>query len=259
MSSCKKSDFKIENLNGNKISVLGHGGMGIGHLYPMNTFESIYQFLSLGADGVEIDVQMTKDNVLVAFHDFELSKRTNLSGHIFQKSWDELKDTHYNYPLFTKYSLLSLDSLFSNLGQFKNKTFALDCRNYDPDHSYQYVDRFCTALLSLIDKFDIQNNVIVELNREAIMKELKLRRPELKVFVYQDFLIAMRLAEMYDLDGIVVAVNEISKEQVAFAHDTGLIVTAFNAHSSKRNIDAVKKNVDIIQTDKLKHLLSLLN
>ena len=115
VSSCKKDNFNILNLNNNKISVLGHGGMGIGQVYPINSFESILNCLNLGADGTELDVQMTKDSVLVAFHDRSLEHSTNISGQIFNKTWGEIKDVTYKNPLYTNYKLISLDELFTNI------------------------------------------------------------------------------------------------------------------------------------------------
>ena len=80
MFSCKKNKEEILNLNNNKIDVLGHAGMGISSLYPINSAESLLACLHSGADGTELDVQLTMDNVLVAFHDASLSDKTNLSG-----------------------------------------------------------------------------------------------------------------------------------------------------------------------------------
>lgn len=77
--SCKKNELTIDNLDG-KIYALGHGGMGVGKTYPMNTFESIQKCFSHGADGTEIDVQLTKDSVLIAFRGKDLSDYTQLTG-----------------------------------------------------------------------------------------------------------------------------------------------------------------------------------
>ena len=107
--------MNILNLNNNRISALGHGGMGIGYTYPMNSFESILNCLNLGADGTEIDVQMTKDSVLVAFHDKSLEHSTNVSGQIFSKKWNEISDAVYKDPPYTNYRLITLDELFSNI------------------------------------------------------------------------------------------------------------------------------------------------
>ena len=106
--SCGKKDFDINNLNNNKIAVIGHGGMGISHSYPMNSQESILKCLNLGADGTEIDVQMTKDGVLIAFHDSLLNHSTNLSGTVHSKTWAEIEGAIYSHPNYSKYNVVKL-------------------------------------------------------------------------------------------------------------------------------------------------------
>lgn len=255
---CEKLEFNISILNENNITILGHGGMGIASTYPMNSFESIAYCLNLGADGTEIDIEMTKDNVLVAFHDYELSDRTNVSGNIFNKNWDEIKNATYINPIYTGYKIINLDMLFSNLGTHRNKIFAFDCKNFNPDTSIQYRTTFCKEVLKIIDKYNIQNNVLLELKREDIIMTMKSMRPDLKILVYADYANGILLAKKYQLQGIVVSNDNITKEQVLAAHQNGLLVTIFNAHSNKRNIEAINKNADIIETDNLKHLLRVL-
>ena len=256
--SCKKDEFDIINLNGNTISVLGHGGMGIGHTYPMNCFESIAYCLNLGADGTEIDVEMTKDSVLVAFHDLELSDRTNISGNIYKKNWNEISNANYKDPVYTGYKIINLDILFSGLKNKSEKLFAFDCKNFNPDTSAHYRNTFCNALINIIDKYNIQDNVIIELKREDLIKTLKYLRPDLKIFIYSEFDNGLILAKKYQLQGMVISVDKITKEQVSIAHQNGLQVAVFNTHSNSRNIEAINKNVDIIETDNLKHLMKIL-
>ena len=87
--ACKKKSFQINNLNGGQIEILGHGGSGYADLYPIDTKESVFNCLNLGADGSEMDVQLTKDNVLVLFHDEDLSLNTNMTGLIRQYTFEE--------------------------------------------------------------------------------------------------------------------------------------------------------------------------
>ena len=256
--SCKKEEFEIINLNNNAISVFGHGGMGIGHTYPMNTFESIAYCLNLGADGTEIDVQMTIDSVLVAFHDLDLSEGTNISGNIYTKTWDEIYHARYKNPVFANYRLINLDMLFSGLRNKNEKLFMLDCKNYNPDTSVHYKTTFSNALIKIIDKYDLADNVIIGLKREYIISTLRALRPALKIFVNSDFENGLITAKKYQLQGLVIPVDEITSEQVSIAHQNGLQISVFNAHTHKRNIEAIRKNVDLIQTDLLKHLLKTL-
>lgn len=258
VSSCQKEDFDVLNLNNNKVSVLGHGGMGIGQIYPMNSYESILNCLSLGADGTELDVQMTKDSVLVAFHDVSLEHSTNISGQIFNKAWNEISNAKYNDTPYTNYNLITLDELFSNLANLNDYTFFFDCKNYNPDTTSSYLNTFNNALIRIIDKYNLANNVYIEFKRKELIKSLKTKRPNLKIFVYSNFDLAFEIVDEFQLQGITNSVDNISKEEVLKAHDNGIMIAVFNTHSKNRNIDAIEKNVDFIQSDKVRHLIKLL-
>jgi len=47
--------------------------------YPENTLQGIYSAILLGADAVEMDPRLTKDNVLVLMHDATLTRTTNVN------------------------------------------------------------------------------------------------------------------------------------------------------------------------------------
>ena len=87
---------------------------------------------------------------------------------------------------------------------------------------------------------------------------MKSLRPDWSIFVYQEYDYSLKLAQQYGLQGMVISVDKITKEQVQEAHQLGLKVMVFNTHSNKRNKEAIHKNVDMIQTDNLKHLLRIL-
>lgn len=256
--SCKKEDFNISNLNDNKITLLGHGGMGIGQTYPMNSYESIISCLNLGADGTEIDVQMTKDSVLVAYHSEKLEHSTNISGQIFNKTWDEISNATYKDPLYTNYKLITLNMLFTHIENKQEKIFFLDCKNFSPDTSSFYLNTFTNSLIKLIEKHSLTNNVYIEFKRTSLIKTLKNKRPGYKIFIYSNFYRAIEIANKFELQGMTIPIDKVSKEQVLFAHSNGLMVAVFNTHSKSRNIEAIEKNVDFIQTDRVKHLIKLL-
>jgi len=262
--SCQKDNFDIDNLNGNKIGALGHGGMGFGGTYAFNSFESIFNCLSIGADGSELDIQMTKDSVLIAFHNVKLEDSAHNNGNVYKKNWDEIKNTTYIYPLLSAYKIITVDELFTGIANLSDQldqtdyTFFFDCKNYDPDDSETYLNRFNNALISLIDKHDLADNVFIEFKRVSLMKSLKNKRPDLRVFAGTDFDTGMQIADEIPIQGITIAREEISKEQVKMAHDRGLMIAVFDTDNKDDNIDAINKNVDFIQSDKIKHLIRIL-
>lgn len=261
MLSCRREDFNIINLNNNKISVLGHGGMGSGNIYPMNSYESILKCLSEGTNGSEIDVQMTKDSVLVAFHDLDLSEDTDHEGLIHSFTWKELKDAQYIQTPYGKYALISLDDLFSNLERPDSYQFTFDCKLYPNTNDLKgYYETFTKALVTTINKYKLEEKALIESQSPEFLTIIKNINSSCKLFIYpSDFESGFSVATDLNLYGITISNDKITKEQVQAAHNSNLRVALWSVHSPNENVSAIKKNPDFIQTDKVKHLVKLLN
>lgn len=63
------------------------GGSG---LAPENTIAAFDHAMALGVDGLELDVQLSRDGVVVVHHDATLSRTTDLVGPVAGKTADEL-------------------------------------------------------------------------------------------------------------------------------------------------------------------------
>ncbi len=64
---------------------------GAGHEAPDNTLPAFLLAAELGADGVELDVQLTSDGELVVIHDFVLETTTDGQGPVRDRTLAELK------------------------------------------------------------------------------------------------------------------------------------------------------------------------
>ena len=58
---------------------------------PENTLAAFRRALALGVDGIELDVQVTRDGVPVVFHDATLRRLTGQPGRLAGKTWAEQK------------------------------------------------------------------------------------------------------------------------------------------------------------------------
>jgi len=65
---------------------------GASYEAPENTLAAFLLAAELGADGVELDVQLSKDGEIVVIHDFDLESSTNGSGPVRERTLSELKD-----------------------------------------------------------------------------------------------------------------------------------------------------------------------
>lgn len=253
--SCSKEDLTVNN----NIIVLGHGGMGIGQTYPMNSYESILKCLNSGTDGTEIDVQMTKDSVLVAYHSSDLSDETNLSGRINYFNWSEIENAFYVSTPYLNYSIISLDQLFANVRNIKDYKFTFDCKLYTNSNAINFQKAYINSLAKIINKYDLKSNVYIESQDTSFLSKLKESDPGYKLFIYpssfdEGFNIALELG----LYGITISTKGVSRNQIEKAHSNNLKIAIWNTHSKSKNIEGVNKSPDFIQTDRVKHLVTLL-
>ncbi len=70
--------------------MINYAHRGASEYAPENTLSSFYSGLLQGADGIETDVQKTKDGVLVLFHDDTLDRVTDASGKIEDYTYIEI-------------------------------------------------------------------------------------------------------------------------------------------------------------------------
>jgi glycerophosphoryl diester phosphodiesterase len=84
------------------ILIGGHRGCGVDG-YVENTIPAFEEGLRRGASYIELDLQMTKDDVIVVFHDMQLSNKTELTGYISDFTYEELRAV---WPLETLENVL---------------------------------------------------------------------------------------------------------------------------------------------------------
>ena len=84
-----------------KTYVLAHRGVSI--LAPENTRASFQLAIDMGVDGVEFDVQMTKDDKLVIIHDEKVDRTTNAKGYVKDFTLKEIKALDAGITFSKKY------------------------------------------------------------------------------------------------------------------------------------------------------------
>ena len=75
---------------------------GFSGKYPENTLLAFSKAIEEGVDGIENDVHLTKDGVLVVMHDELVDRTTNGKGYIKDKTYEELAQLDASY-IFKEY------------------------------------------------------------------------------------------------------------------------------------------------------------
>lgn len=86
---------------------------GLASLYPENTIISFKKALEYQIDGIETDVQMTKDGELVIFHDEDLARVTKKQGFLKDFTLAELRALNANNNYDGYYQIPTIDEFLS--------------------------------------------------------------------------------------------------------------------------------------------------
>lgn len=97
-------------VSGQRPYILGHRGAS--HDAPENTLAAFTLALAQGADGIELDVQLSKDGALVVYHDTRLKPETGRQERIADVLLAELKKLHVGQGQ----KIPTLDEVFEALG-----------------------------------------------------------------------------------------------------------------------------------------------
>lgn len=257
--STSNLNFDIRNLNGNEITVLGHRGMSTNYKYPGNTYESISKALKIGANGVEMDVQVTKDSILVIYHNKDLNSLTDCHGRVNELNWSELKDCIYTTNDGSRYSVITVDDLFKRIPEVQSYYFSFDLKlNYGDQDTSAYLMKFVYAVKRVIEDHNMHNKVMIETGNQELHRKLNANSVQVLQFITGfDIVNGIRVAKELDLYGIGIG-SSISRKDVELAHKNGLRVMTWNPKSKWANMKAIRKNPDFIQTAKLEHMLHVL-
>lgn len=259
-SACNQEyHWEIRNIE-NRILALGHGGMGFTHTYPTNSYEAIRRCLEEGADGSEIDVQMSADGVLIAFHDNELDITTNFEGSISNYTFEELQECRYDKKPMREYRVISIQQLIDNIPMAEGHYYSLDCKTYY-DHIQEPTKNilFAQAIVAFIHQNQKHGTFYVESHIPELLQEIRRLDPLILLFIYAHNLEeAFEMMKKVAVEGVIMDAKNINKEEVAQLHEQGILVALYggNSYSSYKKI--IQMNPDIIQGDDLPLLVKLL-
>lgn len=144
---------------------------------PENTLEAFELAVQMGADGVELDVHMTKDGELVVAHDEEIVRVANGIGFIRNMTTSELKQYHFNrtHPEFENATIPTLREVYELL---KPTGLHINTELKTSRIHYEHMEEKC---VKLADELGMSGRVLYSSFNPASLKLLKRIDPGVKV------------------------------------------------------------------------------
>ncbi|UKN02545.1 hypothetical protein K6119_03320 [Paracrocinitomix mangrovi] len=234
--SCKK---EYPNLN---VTVFGHGGESLfksKSKFLPNTVESMERALELGADGVEIDVQLTMDGQLVAYHDLFLEENSEGNGCINNANWADLQLINiYN----TSEKMDLLENVI-NVPMSQGKKVYLDLKHFNPcDSATVDVNLFNFALNEVLSNYtDQQRSQIIVNSRSDYLLNAITDSNVHKSFEYDDIDFATNKILDNNYEILTMRLDSANLNRVQNIQALGIKVCLFGIVSRKE----VYKSLDL--------------
>lgn len=152
-----------------KRTFVNYAHRGASTYCPENTMLSFYTGIYMGANGIETDVQITKDGILVLFHDDTCNRILGIDGSVKDYTYEEL--LQYNVKNGSLYDKVpTFEDFLVHFSHF-DLTFAIELK-------VKGIEREVAAM---IHRFGIADKVIITSFIFDAIAEMKKVAPELRI------------------------------------------------------------------------------
>lgn len=215
---------------------------------PENTLEAFRMAIEMGADGIELDVQFTKDRQLVVIHDEIIDRVSDGHGRVVDYTLAELKQFTFNktHPEYKECRIPTLEevlTLMKPTGMIVNIELKTGVNFYDGIED---------SVLRLVDKLEMKERVIYSsFNHYSVIKVKELCPDAHVGFLYCDGTLHMaEYAKKYQAEALHPSVNNTQYiDLIPECKERGIALHVWTVNDRNDMKRMVKFGVDAIITN----------
>jgi glycerophosphoryl diester phosphodiesterase len=259
-----------------KLVVLGHAGSGFFtpispfNFRPPSSWRGIRRALLRGADGVEVDLQLSRDSVVMLYHDQKLENGSTGRGCVSQLTAAELTRLRYRggfpYDLIQKERPITFDTLLARLSRQPSfPALHLDLHEDDQclpaGHQHDRTPLLVREIARSLARYRVPPATVLFITQEGATIELaRAAMPGVRVgleIASDEFAKGLKTARAVKVPTVVLDADRVTPEQSAQAHAAGFTVVVFGGRSPKDLRRILKTQPDEIEVDNVKRLLQM--
>jgi glycerophosphoryl diester phosphodiesterase len=237
--------------------VIAHRGGSA--LRPENSFAAFDHGLSLGADGLELDVHLSRDGVVVVHHDATLDRTTNGSGPIAAYGASELArlDVGYHFapPRFEfRGQVGGIPTLADVLRRYRGIPIIVELKVNEPEMAARTIDDIRAA--GALDRVAV-GSFGTRVLRTARNYEPNLvtgsSKEETRLALYRSWVrwpVRNPAYDAYQVPELAGTTRVVSPRFVRYAHESGLAVQVWTVDRADDMRRLISWGVDSIITDR---------
>ena len=184
---------------------------------PENTLLSFYTGISMNANGIETDVQRTKDGVLVLFHDDTITRVTGEEGSVSDYTLEELQAFDVKKDGFVD-KIVTFEDFLSHFA-FRDITFAIELKVGDIEED----------VAKMLRRFDMSAKCVITSFHLDYIRKFKKYAPEFRVGYLTREVTDEIINNLIDIsaDEICPKARELTADNVDKWHKMGFRVRAW--------------------------------
>jgi glycerophosphoryl diester phosphodiesterase len=223
---------------------------------PENTKSSFDKALSYPIDGIELDVQITRDGIPVIFHDDKINKKANGTGRISDYTYSELCRFDWGSWFSESYrgeKVLSLKEVLTHYS-FKTHLFIeiKSAPHRDKVSLYSQLPILITELIRQKVPDGQRNNIYILSFNQALLASAYKNDPDLKyVLNLEDSSIVTDhwIIDVNRLGGVCLPYRKLTPEFITWCHQFNKKVMTYSCNTRKRILKAICMKIDVVMTD----------
>lgn len=236
---------------------LNYAHRGASGYYPENTMLAFEKAVEMGCEGIETDVQLTKDGVLILCHDELLDRTTDGKGLIAEASYSEIEKLDAAKLWSGKFKdvkIPTLDELL-NFVNDKNLMINLEIKNSVVD--YEGIEEM---IIKKVYEYKLDRKVIISSFNHYSIKKCKSVDNTLKAGLLYDCRLyeAGKYASQIGADALHPLFYTLNKDVVREIREQNKAINTWTVNEEKYMKALIMLGIDGIITnypDKLKKVL----
>ena len=211
---------------------------------PENTLYAFSDAISVGADFIELDVQQTRDGVLVVMHDSNLKRTTGVNKDIWDVDYADIQDLDAGSWCDPAYANARIPTLEETL-QFVDKRAKLNIEIKPTKHGSDTLEQ---DVAELITRYQYTDACYVTSFSYGSLKKVKEANPEIRT----GYLMSVAYGQFYSLkyaDAFSLNKVFVTSQVVNAAHQQGKQIFAWTVNSMSEVRSLSNLHVDSIITD----------
>ena len=213
--------------------------------YPENTMLAFRKALEAGVDGIELDVQLTKDGHVVIIHDETVNRTTNGTGLVVEYLLEDLQKLDASSIFAGQMGFNPIPTLREYFELVKDSHIVTNIELKTGVNQYPGIE---AKVLDLIREFKLEDRIIISsFNHHSVMR-MKAMAPELVYGFLADtwILDAGAYTKSYDVPCYHPSVNMMTQEIVDELKANGRVINVWTVNKEEQIRDLYKKGIDCV-------------